>query len=69
MGLHIASKLGFKEFVKILLKYKASVTVKDSDGCTPLFLAACSGNYEITKMVVAVPDCDLHTVNNVSIFV
>ena len=65
-ALHLASKLGFKDHVKILLKREASVTLKDSGGRTPLYLAASNGNYEITKMLVATPDCDLHTVNKAS---
>ena len=60
-ALHIAAKLGFKDVAKILLQHKALVTVKDSSGCTPLYLAASSGNYEIAKLIIAVPNCDMNT--------
>lgn len=55
--------------MKIFLKHKASVNVKDYNGCTPLYLAAKFGNYEITKTLVAQPDCDIHTTDKVLHFV
>lgn len=57
--LHIASEFDSKECVKVLLQHKAVVNVKDTNGCTPLYVAAGNGNYEIIKMIVAVPDCDV----------
>ena len=60
------AKFGFKEGAKILLQHKALVTVKDAKGRTPLYLAASSGNYEIAKLIIASPDCDMNTISNVS---
>ena len=60
-ALHIAAKLGFKDVAKVLLQHKALVTVGDSNGCTPLYLAASSGNYEIAKLIIAAPDHDMNT--------
>ena len=65
VGLHISCALGHKEIVKVLFKHRASVNIEDCDGCTPLYLAASAGNYEIAKMIVALPDCDIHTVKKV----
>ena len=64
-ALHIASKLGFKDVAKVLLQSKASVMVKDIKGCTPLYLAASSGNYEVAKLIIACPGCDMNTVSQV----
>ena len=64
-ALHIASKLGSKDVAKVLLQHKASVMVKDIKGCTPLYLAASSGNYEIAKLIIASPGCDMNTVSKV----
>ena len=58
-ALHIASKLGSKDVAKVLLQHKASVMIKDINGCTPLYLAASSGNYEIAKLIIACPGCDM----------
>ena len=66
-ALHIASKLGFKDVAKVLLQHKASVMVKDVKGCTPLYLAASSGNYEIAKLIIASPGCDMNTLAQVII--
>lgn len=64
-ALHIASKLGSKDVAKILLQHKASVMVKDVNGCTPLYLAASSGNYEIAKLIIACPGCDMNVLSQV----
>ena len=64
-ALHITARLGFKDIAKFLLQLKASVTVKDSNGCTPLYLAASCGNYEIAKMIIASPDCDVNVKSKV----
>ena len=64
-ALHLAAKLGFKDTAKLLLQHKALVTVKDSNECTPLYLAASSGNYEIAKLIIASPDCDMNVLSKV----
>ena len=64
-ALHLAAKLGFKDVAKVLLQYKALVTVMDSKGRTPLYLAASSGNYEIAKLIIASPNCDMTTTSKV----
>ena len=61
--------LGFKDVAKVLLQRKALVTVKDSNGCTPLHLAASSGNYEIAKLIIASPDCDMNPINKVQLII
>ena len=60
-ALHLAAKLGYKDIVRVLLQHKASVNVADSNGCTPLYLAASNGNYEVARMIIASPDCTVHT--------
>ena len=64
-ALHLAAKFGFKDVAKILLQYKTLVTTKDANGCTPLYLAASSGNYEIAKLIIASPDCDMNAMSKV----
>ena len=66
-GLHLAAKLGYKDIVKVLLQHKASVNVTNSDGCTPLHLAASNGNYEVARMIVATPNCSVLTSSKVLI--
>jgi ankyrin repeat protein len=51
-GLLVASLLGFKEAVKILLDSGAEVDARSEDRRTPLMLAASKGNKEIVKMLL-----------------
>ena len=64
-ALHLTASLGFKDVAKVLLQRKALVTVEDAKGCTPLFLAASNGNYEIAKLIIASPDCDVNAITKV----
>lgn len=64
-ALHLAAKFGFKDVARILLQHKTLVTTKDVNGCTPLYLAASSGNYEIAKLIIASPDCDMNATSKV----
>jgi uncharacterized protein len=38
--------------VKALLDHEADVNARANDGCTPLMLAACSGNTEIAQALL-----------------
>ena len=67
-SLHIASKSNFKECVKVLLQHKASVTMKDNKGRTPLYLAASHGNFDIVKVIVTSTNLDLITDMKVHVY-
>src|SRR5450432_1000179 len=52
-GLHLASKNGHEEVVKLLLEAKADVNVQDSYGGTALYWAARSGHEAVVKLLLA----------------
>jgi ankyrin repeat protein len=51
-GLLVASLLGFKETVKVLLENGAEVDTRSEDRRTPLMLAASKGHKEIVKILL-----------------
>lgn len=48
-ALHIASKLGYEDIVRILLKF-CDINNVDKDGCTPLHHAASNGHTDIVRL-------------------
>ena len=62
-ALMVAAIEGNKEMTSVLIKHKASVTAKDRDGCTAVYLAASSGNYEALKMLAQQPMSDVNIKN------
>ena len=53
--------------VKCLVKYNASVNIRDKAGCTPLYLACAHNELEMVEMLIntgadtEIPDNGLHT--------
>ncbi|KAL7949484.1 ankyrin repeat-containing domain protein [Trichoderma barbatum] len=50
-ALHIASKLGYRDIIEILLKL-CDVNNVDQDGCTPLHYAASRGHTEVARLLL-----------------
>ena len=54
--LHLASLLGAEEVVTLLIERKASLDLRDSNGCTAL-IAACSRGYSRIACPPPCPTC------------
>ena len=61
--LHDASREGFKDMVRCLLKYGADVNIRDSHGNTPAHTAAKYGHYSIVRYLSQAMDL-IHSYNN-----
>lgn len=57
----IASHEGIIPMVKCLLEFGADVELTNSQGCTPLILAAAKGNWEVVRLLVAAGSALGHT--------
>ena len=74
--LHIATKYGYTEFVKLLLEKGLNVNMKDQHRRTPLHLAAAAGNTEIVTLLLAhngvdvdaTDDCSRTPLHNAAIY-
>ena len=61
--MHDASREGFKDMVRCLLKYGADVNIRDSHGNTPAHTAAKYGHYSIVRYLSQAMDL-VHSYNN-----
>ena len=61
--LHDASREGFRDMVRCLLKYGADVNIRDSHGNTPAHTAAKYGHYGIVRYLSQAMDL-VHSYNN-----
>lgn len=50
--LHMAAYWGNNQAIEILLKYKAKVNAKDSNGLTPLHYVVSSGRYQSVTLLI-----------------
>lgn len=50
--LHMAASRGDNQAIEILLKHKAKVNAKDSNGLTPLHCVVSSGRYESVTLLI-----------------
>lgn len=47
-----ACEKGCLDIVDLLLKYKAKVNKRDSNGCTPLMAACKNGHFDVVEMLL-----------------
>jgi Ankyrin repeats (3 copies) len=57
-GIHLASYLGLKDFVRLLIQAGANPDSKDSYGLTPLSWAASRGYAEVVKLLLVTPSIE-----------
>ena len=69
-ALMIAAIEGHKELVSYLLDKKASVSHRDIEGATVVFVTASVGNYEVLKLLLANPRAiaEINTKNRVGFY-
>ncbi|KAI0269610.1 ankyrin repeat-containing domain protein, partial [Russula aff. rugulosa BPL654] len=51
--LHLASKAGQLEVVRMLIEHGADVSAQDKEGRTPMYLASQAGRLEVTQILLA----------------
>ncbi len=61
----VAAVEGNKDMIRTLLQYNASVAAVDQAGCTALYLAASTGNYEAVKILAQQQLVDVNVKNKV----
>lgn len=49
--IHLAARSGHEEIVKLLIKYDATVNVRNRNYWTPLFYSVLSGNEKVVKVL------------------
>jgi len=52
-ALHVASRTGRTDIVKLLLENGADIETRDINGCTPLWIAAANGHGEVIETLIA----------------
>jgi ankyrin repeat protein len=62
----LAVSHGRVDVVKALLACEADINVQDDDGSTALMCACEHGHKEITRLLLAVPSCDISLTDRVS---
>ena len=50
--IHLATQMGFKDIVSLLLKFKCDVNILNSDGLTPLYVATQKGFNDIIQILI-----------------
>jgi ankyrin repeat protein len=61
--IHIASRMGYKEMVNLLLQHGASLTSRTDSGNTPLHLASEAGHLSLVKYIVELQRDGLYSLN------
>lgn len=62
-ALNLCCKYNFEPGVSKLLQIGCNINIPDTGGTTPIMWACYNGNYEIIKMLLECPDCDVNMYN------